>query len=91
MILSLLGLSINKGISMIFLFLLLLLLLGLSISGSNEGFRRRYIIDENDVTSNNCPFINENVFGICVQECSSSLDCRRGEFCCFNGCGYVCM
>uniref|UniRef100_A0A8C8S2Y4 Uncharacterized protein n=1 Tax=Pelusios castaneus TaxID=367368 RepID=A0A8C8S2Y4_9SAUR len=29
--------------------------------------------------------------GICLHQCSSDSDCKGGEKCCFNGCGYVCM
>merc|ERR1711893_92782 len=29
--------------------------------------------------------------GICVEECSSNKDCKRGQLCCSNGCGHTCM
>ena len=37
-----------------------------------------------------CPLLPFDVAGICVEECSSDDDCRRGELCCSNGCGHIC-
>uniref|UniRef100_A0A8C3IV45 Uncharacterized protein n=1 Tax=Chrysemys picta bellii TaxID=8478 RepID=A0A8C3IV45_CHRPI len=29
--------------------------------------------------------------GICLHGCNSDSDCKEGQKCCFNGCGYTCM
>lgn len=38
-----------------------------------------------------CPRIQPGTVGICVDLCSSDSDCPRGQLCCSNGCGHVCM
>ncbi|XP_077688597.1 chelonianin [Eretmochelys imbricata] len=29
--------------------------------------------------------------GICLHGCDSDSDCKEGQKCCFNGCGYICL
>nr|XP_039252697.1 adhesion G protein-coupled receptor L4-like [Styela clava] len=38
-----------------------------------------------------CPAIKDEDVAFCVQECDTSSDCRAGEYCCYNGCGRVCI
>nr|P00993.1 RecName: Full=Chelonianin; AltName: Full=Basic protease inhibitor; AltName: Full=RTPI [Caretta caretta] len=29
--------------------------------------------------------------GICLHGCDSDSDCKEGQKCCFDGCGYICL
>ncbi|WAR18886.1 TFPI1-like protein [Mya arenaria] len=37
-----------------------------------------------------CPALDEDNFGICVEECQSDSDCGGPRKCCDNGCGHTC-
>lgn len=37
-----------------------------------------------------CPPLQDDMVGICSEECSDDTDCQNSEKCCSNGCGHVC-
>ena len=37
-----------------------------------------------------CPDIDPDTVGTCVELCGSDTDCSSDEKCCSNGCGHVC-
>ncbi|XP_065920033.1 kielin/chordin-like protein [Dysidea avara] len=43
------------------------------------------------VSSQGCPEVDPDSFGICPEDCSIDSDCTNGQLCCSNGCGHVCM
>ncbi|XP_053376969.1 papilin-like [Mercenaria mercenaria] len=38
-----------------------------------------------------CPVIESDTFGICVEECQNDGECGGSQKCCNNGCGQTCM
>ncbi|XP_052276110.1 eppin-like [Dreissena polymorpha] len=38
-----------------------------------------------------CPAVDDDTAGICVEECRADGDCDGAEKCCSNGCGKTCM
>ena len=38
-----------------------------------------------------CPPLDDDVGGICSEECPSDGDCPNGQLCCSNGCGHSCV
>ena len=37
-----------------------------------------------------CPPVDDDIVGICSEECSDNSDCTGGQKCCSNGCGHTC-
>lgn len=43
------------------------------------------------VKAGQCPIIDSDTFGICVEECQNDGDCSGSNKCCSNGCGQTCV
>ena len=39
----------------------------------------------------NCPALDPNTVGICVNMCEDDRDCSGAQKCCSNGCGQTCV
>ncbi|XP_060600708.1 papilin-like [Ruditapes philippinarum] len=43
------------------------------------------------VKTGECPVIDSDTFGICLEECQNDADCTGVQKCCNNGCGQTCV
>ncbi|XP_071805737.1 uncharacterized protein [Asterias amurensis] len=48
-------------------------------------------LEDTDPDLSGCPIVNADVFGLCVEDCSTHSDCNEFHICCPNGCGHQCM
>ena len=76
-------------------FVLLLCVMSFSLVAAKANSKSEYMSGSNariNVVSKpgNCPSVDPNLMGICVEMCQSDASCPGAAKCCSNGCGHVC-